>query len=81
MASSSEPNVFTQRTGPKTSSLQICMEVVTLLMMVGSMKNPFFKCCKFTIHTFEFLTYCDILKRNLVFSYNGKQKEISKIKN
>lgn len=45
-ASSSELNVLTQRTGPKTSSLHICIEGVTSVMMVGSMKNPFFRCCQ-----------------------------------
>ena len=47
MASSSVLNVLTHRTGPKTSSLQICMEVVTSLIMVGSMKKPLFKCCHY----------------------------------
>lgn len=60
MASSSELNVLTLRTGPKTSSLQICIVVVTSLMMVGSMKYPFFKCCDSNI---EFLSYCDRLER------------------
>lgn len=45
MASSSVLNVLTHRTGPKTSSLHICIEVVTSVMMVGWMKNPFFRCC------------------------------------
>lgn len=44
MASSSVLNVLTARTGPKTSSLHICMEVFTSEMMVGSTKYPFFKC-------------------------------------
>lgn len=44
IASSSVENVLTQRIGPKTSSLQICMDVVTSVMMAGSIKNPFFKC-------------------------------------
>lgn len=45
IASSSVLNVFTQRTGPNTSSLQICIEVVTSVMTVGSTKNPLFRCC------------------------------------
>ena len=38
-ASSSVLNILTQRTGPKTSSLQICMEVITSVIIVGSTKK------------------------------------------
>ena len=48
MASFSVVNVLTHKTGPNTSSLQICMEVLTSVMMVGSMKNPFLICCHFS---------------------------------
>lgn len=41
MASSSVANILTHKTGPKTSSLQISMKVLTTVMIVGSMKNPF----------------------------------------
>lgn len=56
MASSSVLNVFTQITGPNISSFQTSIEVFTSVMMVGSIKYPFFKCCKsITIYVFMIL--------------------------
>lgn len=46
MASSSVENALTHKTGPKTSSLQICIDVAMSVMTVGSTKNPFFRCCQ-----------------------------------
>lgn len=56
MASASVLNVLTQRTGPKISSLHICIDVDTLLMMAGSRKYPFFKCCNSTSSNGTFFT-------------------------
>lgn len=45
MASSSVLKVDTAKTGPKTSSVQICMWGFTFASTVGARKYPFFKCC------------------------------------
>lgn len=45
-ASSSVLKVDTAKTGPNTSSVQICMWRCTFERTVGSRKYPFVKCCK-----------------------------------
>jgi hypothetical protein len=47
-ASLSVLNTLTQMTGPKTSSRQICIDVLTSVMIVGSIKNPLLRCCQNT---------------------------------
>lgn len=74
-ASSSVEKVLTHKTGPKTSSFQICMEVVTSVMIAGSTKKPFFRCCNINKQNTFTSPIQQEQKGNIVIKYGKKALE------